>query len=77
MTPDANSFGLESPRFAERARAVREALDNGEALSLGEIADRLEMPFEILVDFLASAMLAIDPDIADVVIADVTGGTIH
>jgi hypothetical protein len=42
----ANDY-LTRPDFADRCREVRADLDAGEPMTLGQIADRLEMPFDI------------------------------
>ncbi len=59
---------LTRPGFADRCREVRADLEAGEPLTLGEIADRLGMPFETFTEHLAGEMFRQAPGISGVVI---------
>lgn len=70
-------FDLNDPRFLRRARAVREALDDGEPMTLGDIADRLGLTFECFMHHLASEMLRQAPGLGGVMVFDVEEVTLQ
>lgn len=72
-----NSDYLMRPGFSERCREVRADLEAGEAMTLGDIADRLGMPFEAFTSHLAAEMFRQDRSIGGVVILEATAETIQ
>lgn len=73
---NANNYTTR-PAFAERCREVRADLEAGLPLSLGEIADRLGMPFEIFTEHLAAEMFRQDRSVGGVVILEAHEDTIQ
>lgn len=68
---------LTRPAFAERCREVRADLEAGEPMSLGEIADRLHLPFEVFMDHVAGEIFKIDPSVEGVVIFEAHEDTVQ
>lgn len=62
----SNEFDLTDPDFVARAREVRRALDNGEPMSLGDIADRLGMSFQVFTKYMAGEIFQQFDDIEGV-----------
>ena len=72
----ANSY-MTRPAFADRCREVRADLEAGEPLTLGEIADRLHLPFEVFMDHVAGEMFRQDRSIGGVMILEAHEETIQ
>lgn len=68
---------LTRPGFADRCREVRADLEAGEPMTLGEIADRLGMPFETFTEHLAGEMFRRAPGLGGVVVFEATEETIQ
>lgn len=70
-------FNLDDPAFLDRCAKVRRDLEAGVPLELGEIADRLEMSFDLFVEFLSAEMFRQDPELAGVVVGEVVQEALH
>lgn len=72
-----NADYLTRPAFADRCRDVRADLEDGIPMTLGQIADRLHLPFEVFMDHVAGEIFKIDPSVEGVVIFEAHEDTVQ
>jgi hypothetical protein len=70
-------FDLNDPAFRARCADVHRDLEAGVTMSLGDIADALDMPFDIFAQFLAAEMFRQGPNLDGVVVGEIVREALH
>jgi len=70
-------FDFNDPDFRNRCREVNADLEIGVPMTLGEIADRLGMDFDLFAEFLAAEMFSQAPDLRGVVVGEIVQETVQ